>query len=395
VKLVTYLSSSEQLEKLDPGLTSDVVIAPKLTSRFGELSWDEALDLAQESRDRGFSTVLEWDVLQTQQDFSNTIRLLSQKDMSVFEAIRVQGPGALNWVRENLPEHAIQLVLETGNHNLVGLKRWRELAGPKLERLVLSLELSKDKLAKYIKALDVPIELLGLGRILLFYTPRKLLSAQFIDHDDPETIRYHEKPKLEVAGSSEESPHRGFPIVENQHGTFMFNTKDHGLLENLSELQEMGLAFLRVDLRFADFMLWTLIEEFVRTRDLEYLQKIKTSYPAKTIKGYYNTNRTTRLFPKLKNARIQKRDQSFAAEVIDALKESHLGLMAKNPKRAVRRGDLLKLLAPDGREKSLRLTVLRNSVGEEVEQASEGELFFIPWVSGMNVKSMVFWASES
>jgi len=174
----------------------------------------------------------------------------------------------------------------------------------------------------------------------------------------------------------------------------MFNTKDHGLLENLTELREMGLAFLRVDLRFAEFTLWPLIEEYMRTQDLECLQKIKTSYPAKTIRGYYNTNRTTRLFPKLKNGRIQKRDQSFAAEVIDALKESHLGLMAKNPKRAIRRGDLLNLLAPDGREKSLRLRVLRNSMGEEIEEAREGELFFVPWVSGMNVKSMAFWARE-
>lgn len=394
MKLVTYLKSPEELEKINPEVTSEVLISPKLTSRLGELSWESALELAQKSYERGFSPVLEWDVLQTQQEFTNTARLLSQKDLSIFKAIRVQGPGALYWVKENLPEHGIQLVLETGNHNLVGLQKWRELAGAKLERLVLSLELSKDKLTRYIEALDTPVEILGLGRILLFYTPRKLLSAQFIDHDDPETIRYHERPALEVAGSSEESPHSGFPIVENQHGTFMFNTKDHGLLENLSELQEMGLAFLRVDLRFADFSLWPLVESFIEKRDPQTLQEIKASYPAKTIRGYYNANRTTRLFPKLKNARIQKRDQSFAAEVIDALKESHLGLMVKSPKRPVRRGDLLKLLAPDGREKSLRLTVLRNSLGEEVEEACEGELFFVPWVSGMNVKSMAFWEHE-
>lgn len=394
MKLVSYLACAEQLEAIDPLVTSDVLIAPKQTSRFGVLSWDQALELAQKAKQRGVAPVLEWDVLQTQQDFSRTTQFLSQKNLSVFKAVRVQDPGALFWVKENLPEHCIQLVLETGNHNLLGLQKWCELAGPRLERLVLSLELSKDKLARYIQGLDVSVELLGLGRILLFYTPRKLLSAQFIDHDDPETIRYHDRPSLEVAGSSEEGPHSGFPIVENQHGTFMFNTKDHGLLENLSELREMGLSFMRVDLRFADFELWPLIERYVQNQRPDLLKSIKSAYPTKTIRGYYNTNRTTRLFPKLKNARIQKRDESYAAEVIDALKESHLGLMAKNPKRSVRKGDLLKLLAPDGREKLLRLSVLRNSVGQEVEEVREGEIFFVPWVSGMNVKSMAFWDHE-
>jgi hypothetical protein len=33
-------------------------------------------------------------------------------------------------------------------------------------------------------------------------------------------------------------------------------------------------------------------------------------------------------------------------------------------------------------------------MGEEIEEAREGELFFVPWVSGMNVKSMAFWARE-
>lgn len=392
MKFVTYLRTKSQLDKMNPEQTPEVIIETAMTSRFGDLRWQEALELAHKACEYGFSPVLEWDVLQTQQDFNQTIQQLSKQDLAVFKAIRVQDPGALNWVNENLPNHGIQLILETGNHNLVGLQKWRELAGPKLERLVLSLELSKDKLAQYIQALDVPVELLGLGRILLFYTPRKLLSSQFVDHDDPETIRYHERPALEVTGSSEESPHTGFPLIENQHGTFMFNTKDHGLLENMSELEEMGLEFMRVDLRFSDFGLWSKLMNYAITRSQDDLQEVKSLYPAKMIRGYYNTNRTTRIFPKLKNARIQKRDESFAAEVIDALKDSHLGLVAKNPKRPIKRGDKLRMLAPDGREKTMSLKVLHNSLGEELHEVHEGEVFFIPWVGGMNAKSMAFFS---
>jgi len=41
----------------------------------------------------------------------------------------------------------------------------------------------------------------------------------------------HLNDALEAYGTSEESPHSGFPIVENRHGTFMFNVKDLSLLE--------------------------------------------------------------------------------------------------------------------------------------------------------------------
>ena len=104
--------------------------------------------------------------------------------------------------------------------------------GDQCERLVLSNELSKEKLLEYAHLLNTPIEVLVFGRILLFYSPRLLLSPL-------EKTELENNHSIEAFGTSEESPHSGFPLIENSHGTFMFNVKDLYLLDHLEELKEM------------------------------------------------------------------------------------------------------------------------------------------------------------
>ena len=96
--------------------------------------------------------------------------------MSKFSAIRVQDIGAAEWVRNELPEIPIHFIAETGNHNLTGLLRWHKYFGQQLQRFVLSSELPISTLIIYCRSLTVPCEILAVGKILLFYTPRKLLS---------------------------------------------------------------------------------------------------------------------------------------------------------------------------------------------------------------------------
>src|SRR5690606_19569791 len=122
-------------------------------------------------------------------------------------------------------------------------KGWIELAEGRMERVVLSIELSKDTIAQYTRELSVPCELLGFGRILLFYTPRPLLSSL-----SGEKVVQNEE--LLALGESEESPHKGFPLIENQHGTFMFHIKEFCLVDYAQELGQNGLSFFRIDQRF-------------------------------------------------------------------------------------------------------------------------------------------------
>ena len=90
-------------------------------------------------------------------------------ELDHFDAIRVQDPGALEYLLEKT-NIKIQLVLENGNHNLLGIQTWVDYVVDRLDRVVLSIELPKDKLREYVQKLNVDIEFYILGQILIFYT---------------------------------------------------------------------------------------------------------------------------------------------------------------------------------------------------------------------------------
>jgi GH24 family phage-related lysozyme (muramidase) len=53
------------------------------------------------------------------------------------------------------------------------------MLGTQLQRIVLSIQLPAETIAAYVRALPVECEILGLGKILLFYSERNLLKNHF------------------------------------------------------------------------------------------------------------------------------------------------------------------------------------------------------------------------
>ena len=157
-------------------------------------------------------------------------------------AVRVRDLGAAMWVREQHPELPLQLVAETGSHNYESLLGLWEAFAPALERLTLSCELTEQEVRDLVGRLPVPCEVLGAGRILLFYSPRPLLRGHF--ESDAEDDGW-----IEVSSQSEESGSRPFPTLETSHGTMMFYNKDLFQLDRLQGLLGAGLHSVRIDMR--------------------------------------------------------------------------------------------------------------------------------------------------
>lgn len=381
MKLTTYARSLHDLSLLKDLGYEEVILEPKSLARFGRLSTDEFIAFSTRAKELGLRVLLEWDILMTEDVFVSR-----QKDLKEFlplvDAVRVQDPGALHWIltETTLP---VQFIAENGNHNLRALEGWIDLASGRMERVVLSIELSKTTIAEYASKLSVPCELLGFGRILLFYTPRPLLSALV-----PEKIIQNEE--LAALGESEESPHKGFPIVENQHGTFMFHIKEFCLVDFADELRASGLGFFRIDQRWESPSRLKDVTGLVRTFDSDDFEKLKENYSQDLMRGFYLVNKTDVLFPKLKNSRLQKREGDYLGEVLEAEKGSHLAIMVKN-KRGLKVTDSLKILHPKGETFEAKVYSLKNLALEDVTEIPAGEIAIMQFVGGVWVKSQVFY----
>jgi putative protease len=378
MKLTGFAQNSHDLSLLKNSGVTEVILGMREHSRFGRLDAENFLKLAADATRLGMRVIFDWDILMTEETFQKTVNEFPVY-LELADAVRVQDPGAFHWAIKNtaLPIH---FIAESGNHNLEALKGWSDAAGDRMERIVLSIELSRDSIKEYCEKLPVPCELLGLGRILLFYSPRSLLSPL-----NPEKIDVNED--IEALGESEESPHKGFPVLENRHGTFMFHIKEFCLIDYASDLEKLGLSWLRIDQRFNERNFTPEAVKVVRREAM--FENFKSEYPQDLMRGFYHVNKSDVLFPKLKNMRLQNRQGDYLGEVLEAEKGSHLAVLVKNP-RGLKIGDKIQIIHPKGEVFEGEVRSLRNVNLEEVKEISQDDLALIPYMNGVWVKSQLF-----
>lgn len=370
-----------------------VILGFKEISRFFSFSKEECLILASQLKKCGHKVILQWDILMTEEVFGSVFYGLKAEGLFessvIFDGLRVQDSGALYALKELGYPGEVHFIAENGNHNLRGLKSWLNVWPQGITRLVLSPQLTAATIKEYasaLGALNCEVEVLGMGPILLFYTPRKLVSPLYGDEDEGKT--YH------VQGTSEESPHKGFPIIENSHGTFMLNTKDQFIFDELyksqSELLSIESLHWRIDpiCGLGDLNYDQLIVS-LNEADESGFDQLKEAYGRSVTKGFFRANKTDVLFKKLKNHRLQERDESFVGEVVDVKKKKHIAVWLKSS-TGLKQGDSLRLLSPEGREKMVTVERMTNGQGEVILKADKGQIAFIPPVGGISVKTMVY-----
>ena len=94
------------------------------------------------------------------------------------------------------------------------------------------------------------------------------------------------------------------------------------------------------------------------------------------------------LFKKLKNYRIQRHDENYIGEVVDAIKGSHLAIMVKA--NTLSPDQRLKFITPEGKELSAPVMKLENFMGKSQNEILGNSLALINYVGGVWVKSAVY-----
>ncbi len=289
----------------------DFLLDLKGLSRYGQRNLDQAHDLHKILKQE---FILEWDALQTDHEVEERLTIFT-KIQPLIKRVRLLDPGMSSLFSED-----IELILDQGHCNLVSIESWKKFFGLRLKKVILSSQLSEHKLKDYVEKLQIPCEILGFGKILIFHSPRYLLNDQVIED--------------EAYLSSEETHHKNFYFQQSSLGTSMFAPKFLSLLSYLQELTY--LDSLRIDLRgFSK-------EERLSIYQFLFEQKeLKLNQPSFT--GFFHQNKTDVLFKKLKNHHFKPNP---TARVVDREKGSYLTLEVYNNFSL---GDELELITPEGK----------------------------------------------
>jgi putative protease len=194
------------------------------------------------------------------------------------DALIMADPGLMMLLRQQWPEAEIHLSVQANATNWATVKFWRQ-AG--VSRIILSRELSLDEIEKIRQECpDVELEVFVHGALCIAYSGRCLLSGYFNHRDpnqgtctnacrwqykthgaapDPDTGDTCTQPSACGDGARhpladqpyliEETgrPGQFMPIMEDEHGTYILNSKDLRAVEHVERLVKIGVDSLKIE----------------------------------------------------------------------------------------------------------------------------------------------------
>jgi len=161
------------------------------------------------------------------------------------DALIISDPGVFAAVRREMPEMEIHISTQANNVNWASALFWAEQGS---ERIILARELSRDEIKEIAAKTEgkVELEYFVHGAMCISYSGRCLLSNYFVGRDAnkgdcAQSCRW----KYHLV--EEKRPGEYYPIEENDQGTFIMNSRDLNLAEEIPELIELGISSLKIE----------------------------------------------------------------------------------------------------------------------------------------------------
>jgi putative protease len=323
------------------------------------------------------------------------------------DALIMADPGLIMMVRETWPEMPIHLSVQANTVNYAAVKFWQSVG---VERIILSRELSLDEIAEIRQQCpDMELEVFVHGALCIAYSGRCLLSGYF-NHRDPnqgtctnacrwdykttpaeENAEGVYKPKISNMGDQrnplaeqvvfiEEKGRPGelMPMEEDEHGTYIMNSKDLRAVEHVHKLVEIGVDSLKIEGR-------TKSNYYVTRTTQSYRQAIDDAQAGKPFNpellgilenlanrgytdGFYQRHHTQDYQNYMQGNSIS-RQQQFVGEV--TAYDTATGMADIDVKNKISLGDKLELIQPAGNQ-DMVIDYMEDQQGNRIDEAKGG-----------------------
>ncbi len=330
------------------------------------------------------------------------------------DAMIMSDPGLIMMVRETWPEMEIHLSVQANTVNAAAVRFWKSVG---IKRVILSRELSLEQVEQIRQDCpDTELEVFVHGALCIAYSGRCLLSGYFNHRDanqgsctnscrwdyktmpgvvdasgdvlaPPEAAeRVHELVRDQVYMIEEsQRPGSYMPIEEDEHGTYVMNSKDLRAIEHVKRLVEIGVDSLKIEGR-------TKSPYYVARTVQSYRQAIDDAVAGRELDpallgqldGLANRGYTSGFFQRHTPQETQnylrgysESGRSLYVGDVVAFDEAR-GLAQVTVKNRFAVGDWLEIIQP-GANADLQLARMENAEGVPVEVApGSGHVVWLP-----------------
>ena len=347
------------------------------------------------------------------------------------DALIMSDPGLIMMVRERWPDQVIHLSVQANVVNYAAVRFWQQLG---IQRIILSRELSLEEIAEIrAECPDIELETFVHGALCIAYSGRCLLSGYF-NHRDPnqgtctnacrwkynthaaqtdatgdliplapatgEWSPEQASDSVSAAGSStaessktaggeagqsplfallEEANRPGelMPVYEDEHGTYIMNSKDLRAVQHVERLTQMGIDSLKIEGRTKSHYYVARTAQVYRqaiddavagrpfNRDL--MQVLDNLANRGYTEGFYRRH-VHDAHQNYATGNSLGLNQQFVGEVLPEADEHWLTLEVKNKFEL---GDTLELMTPQGNRR-FRLEALENARNHQAMTVAPG-----------------------
>ena len=161
------------------------------------------------------------------------------------DALIISDPGVFAIARRVCPEIDIHISTQANNTNYGTYRFWWELGA---RRVVSARELSLAEIRAIRDRIpeEMEIESFIHGAMCISYSGRCLLSNFLTGRDANQGACTH-PCRWKYSLVEETRPGEYFPVMENDRGTFIFNSKDLCMIEHIPEMVEAGIDSFKIE----------------------------------------------------------------------------------------------------------------------------------------------------
>ncbi|MBP2652984.1 MAG: peptidase [Firmicutes bacterium] len=159
------------------------------------------------------------------------------------DALIISDPGIYRIARQITPELSLHISTQANNTNWSSVLFWEELGA---KRVVLARELSLKEVKEIRDRTTVELEAFVHGAMCISYSGRCLLSNYFTGRNANHG-ECAQPCRWKYSLMEESRPGQYFPVLEDEKGTYIFNSKDLCLLSHIPELAKAGLNGLKIE----------------------------------------------------------------------------------------------------------------------------------------------------
>ncbi|MFL0249945.1 U32 family peptidase [Clostridium neuense] len=297
------------------------------------------------------------------------------------DAVLVSDPGIIMTAREVVPDLELHLSTQANNVNWKSALFWHKQG---VKRIVLAREMSLEEIKEIRRNLPETCEIEAFvhGSMCISYSGRCLLS-NYMTGRDSNRGQCAQPCRYKYALVEEKRPGQYFPIMEDDKGTYIMNSKDLCMIEHIPDLVESGINSLKIEGRMKSaYYVASVVKAYREALDKYFENPSQYKFDSKWMDyllkpshrgyctGFYYGEDNRQYY----GSSSYIRDFDIVGIVKDYDEASKVAVIEQ--KNKVYSGDTVEVLRPKGDNFQIKLEDMKNEKGEKIESAPVAQMIY-------------------